>query len=183
MVSKKTVIALLGIIFALIVLSGLASTLLVRPSSSLLTNTGASGSSTDALTISFIAAPSVVAVGETTRVEVRVSPQSPPITVATVELKYDPRLLEVVQIDEGSLWNQQTQLENTFDNTAGVARITVGQGFDGQATGDNLIASYTFKAKAAGSAALSLGPKTLLARVGNTSALPVHAEPFALTVD
>lgn len=86
-------------------------------------------------------------------------------TVFTLEILYDPSLVEVISATEGNLWTEVNILQNNIDEEEGKLTLTVGQGFSAEPTGDLTLTTVTVVPKSSG-ATLTLGDESLVAKSG-----------------
>lgn len=184
MLTKKQTILILVVLFTLMIAGAVAIALVGRKNqNSEMTSVPETESMDEPTrTVQFYTPITEMTIGSPTTLDIVVDPVSPPLTAVTVEMIYDPAVLEITQLRTGTLWNQQSELERVIDGQNGVARITVGQGFDAQPTGEALIASVDVVGKQPGQTIVSFGPQTLLARAGVSGSLPVTLRSIVLTI-
>jgi hypothetical protein len=96
-------------------------------------------------------APERARVGETFVVSVTASTRSPLMSAAS-SIKFDPAVLEVVEVTEGDLLNRgdaQTRFDHTLDAQGGRVAVSVSREGFGGLEGQGRLFNVTFKARAA----------------------------------
>ena len=63
----------------------------------------------------------------------------------TIKINYDPKIIKISTITIGDIWTNTNVLEKTIDNDKGVNTLSLGQGFNANATGTLTIANINFQ--------------------------------------
>lgn len=102
-------------------------------------------------------------------------------SVFTLELLFDPKLLNVTSAENGNLWTGSNLLQNDINNREGKLILTIGQGFDAQTTGKTTIATFNFSVKQSTdqTTAINLGPNSSIAKDGVETKL--KAKPLVIS--
>jgi hypothetical protein len=80
------------------------------------------------------------------------------LTAVEIHLSFDPTLLEVVELVDGSFIKIYFSVIKAFDNTAGTIDYAVAQINGSPANGDGSLLEIVFRAKAAGEAVIRFHP-------------------------
>lgn len=103
---------------------------------------------------------------------------SPPPAVIQLEITFNPQVLEIKNIEAGSIWQQSNVLQKTIDQENGRIQFDAGQGFGSQSSHTNEIATLTVTVKSQQTSQTTL---TLTDR--SVMYTPESEQPVRLTVD
>jgi general secretion pathway protein D len=135
----------------------------------------------DGALLSFSPSRTTATVGQTFTVDLVVNAQN--LSLAPVQLHYDPAKLQVVNVSNGGFLEQGQQvvaLSHNDDPTTGTLRITATRPVDsGGASGQGALVTLTFMAKAEGQASLSI----LRAGLRNPNAQPIPSSGTPAVID
>jgi len=134
-----------------------------------------------AASIQFSPATVSVTAGQSFTVSVIATPSGAPLYTASANLGFDPGILQITNFSFASNWMPVTQAGyDSTDNTSGVL-IKTG-GFPGGFTGATALGTITFRAKAAGTAAITASGNSMLLDGGSNNELSGPQGSVAVTV-
>lgn len=110
------------------------------------------GNSGTALAVEPVA-PSIM-VNETVSVPVNITGVVNLIAIE-IHLSFDPNKLEVVEVTNGSFLQADFVVQNTFDNAAGTVDYAIAQISQPPVSGNGMLLTIVFRAKAPGKASIS----------------------------
>ena len=117
------------------------------------------------------------------RVEIDNSVNQPAFT--SVQISFDPSILQVEKIEKGNLWESENVLLNKIDNETGLARYDAGQGFGSKSTGQKTAAVIKFKviSDTNDQTLIKLTEKSNIASLGIDQLIYLTNNPYQISVN
>lgn len=177
----------IGILFALLIVVGVgfATIFFISPNSGRGTSTLSPTPEPEPVQMRVIASSSVWKPGNT--YEVYVALENLPgkkITAATTHLEYDPKLLKVVDVENGQLWSAPEILSKSIDNEEGEVIYSIVPTGTPDFTGEESLAIVKFIPINTELifTNIALGDRSVLASPGLNELTPSFAEPLTVTL-
>lgn len=95
--------------------------------------------------VSFQASSMEISLDDTGEAIVMLDENEEAPTAFYLHLRYDPEIIDVQEVEVGGLWESNNVLEEEIDEELGEIKMSVGQGFEAQKTGDTEMLKITFK--------------------------------------
>jgi len=101
-------------------------------------------------------------------------------TAYDLSFNYDNRLVEVVNVVPGRIWNSSNVLKKDIDNGQSRARLAAGQGFNGKVTDSRELVEIEYRVLATGEIRFSLDYNSIFAYVDGTEATQVKSSDVVI---
>ena len=93
-------------------------------------------------------------------------PDPVPAAISLV-VNYDPTEIEIKKVEPGNLWGKTNELKTEINNSDGILKYSIGQGFGSEATSNSQIAKLTILLKKEqGQTSLKISDESVMAFVG-----------------
>lgn len=188
--NKKTVLTI-GVLFALaIILSVIAYQFARMNTAKQLTQTADQTAEQTVVSpkpkfsLIFLTENPTVAIGQTANITLSTGTVINGLTAGSFEIKFDPAAIEILAIEDGTLWSDFNVLEKTINNEKGTIRYSAGKGFGlKEDTIGTTIISFQYKAKQTGVTTVSLQPTTKLVRTSSGGQLETDISTLTITIE
>lgn len=103
----------------------------------------------------------------------------------TLQVLFDPNVIEIIDVLPGNLWDETNMLQKTINNETGEVLTSIGQGFDTNPTGN--LTAITLKAAVFSDAdvnqtAVRLGPGSVQASVGVEELIEISETSITINI-